>query len=100
MLKNLLLIMVLSISFSSADGQRAFYNEGDYEEVGVCELQNENQVLKLKLEVYKLKEEVFELQKTLKELNGDKEVQRVKAIKKLRRELRESRKISLDVGFK
>jgi len=96
MLKNLLFIMILGLTFGHANGERAVYNK----EVGVCELQNENQVLKLKLQVYKLKEEVFELQKTLEEINGDKNLQRIKAIKKLRTQLRQSRQVSLNIGYK
>lgn len=101
MLKNLLLIMLFTISFTSADGQRAFVDEDvDYEEIGVCELQNENQVLRLKLQVFELKEQISELQKVLKERSGDKELQRVKAIKKLKRELRASREVSLDIDYR
>jgi uncharacterized protein YlxW (UPF0749 family) len=101
MLKTILLIMLFTVSFTSADGQRAFYdNEVDYEEIGVCELQNENQILKLQLQVFKLKEQISELQKTLKKRDGDKGVQRLNAIKKLKRELKESRKISLDIDYK
>jgi len=88
MIKNLLLILVLSISFTSADGERDF-----------CDLKNENQVLKLKLKVHDLKEQISELKQTLQEINGgEKKLQRVKAIKKLKRELRESREISLNIG--
>ena len=101
MLKNLLLIMLFTISFTSADGQRAFVDEDvDYEEIGVCEPQNENQVLRLKLQVFELKEQISELQKVLKERSGDKELQRVKAIKKLKRELRASREVSLDIDYR
>jgi hypothetical protein len=93
--------MLFTISFTSADGQRAFVDEDvDYEEIGVCELQNENQVLRLKLQVFELKEQISELQKVLKERSGDKELQRVKAIKKLKRELRASREVSLDIDYR
>jgi hypothetical protein len=93
--------MLFTISFISADGQKDFSNENvDYEEIGVCELQNENQVLKLKLQVFELKEQISELQKILKEQSGDKELQRVKAIKKLKRELRASREVSLDIDYR
>jgi len=100
MLKHLLLIMILGISFTSANGQRAVYSDESYEEIGLCELQNENQVLKLKLKVYELKEQISELQKTLKSLNGDKELQRVKAIKKLKSQLKKSREVSLNIDYK
>ena len=91
--------MIFTISFIHADGERAFY-EGediDHEERVFCELENENQLLKLKLEVHALKEQIFELRETLKEIDGgEKELQRAKAIKELRKQLRKSREISLD----
>ena len=82
MLKKILLSLLIVTTLSVADSQ----NGHSYQE--------ENKVLKLKLEIYELKAENKELKKVIDELsvNSKGDQARAKAIAKLKRELRMSRK--------
>ena len=78
MLRNILLIPMLLVTFSIAD----------------MENQNENVILKLKLEIYELREKNVQLQKVIDTFSSKpkEEQRRVNAIAQLKRDLRMSRK--------
>ena len=86
MIKNLLLSMILIVTLGSADGDRSF-----------SKITEENQILKLKLEVYELKEEIGLLKKVIEKFNNgeNNETKRASAIVRLRRELSMGRTINI-----
>jgi len=86
MLKSILLIPMLLITFSVADIEEQI----TYENVN----NQENLILKLKLEIYELKEKNSKLQKVIDNfgLETKNEIRREKAIAQLKKDLRISRK--------
>ena len=92
MIRIFLASILMAGSFSVAD---SYYIESDR-----VNYQEQNNVLKLKLEIYQLKEKNIELQKIIDDLKMTKEqrqvYQRQEAIDDLRQQLRSNRKVSLN----
>ena len=86
MLKSILLIPMLLITFSVADIEEQI----TYENIN----NQENLILKLKLEIYELKEKNSKLQKVIESftLKRKNEIRREKAIAQLKKDLKISRK--------
>jgi len=82
MLKKILVLSILFVSFSIADS----YNEPNYRE--------ENRVLRLKLEIFELRERNKELQRIIDDFSERKENEpnHKEAVLKLKRELKASRR--------
>lgn len=92
MLRIFLISMMMMGTFSIADNY--------YLDAKRVSYHNENDILKLKLEIYQLKEKNIELQKIIDDFKMTKEqrkaYKRKEAIQDLRRQLRSSRKVSLN----
>ena len=86
MLKSILLISMLLITFSVADVEE----EITYENVN----NQENLILKLKLEIYELREKNGKLEKIIENFDSEsrEEGRRAKAIAQLKKDLKMSRK--------
>lgn len=92
MLRIFLISIMMMGTFSIADNY--------YPDTNRVSFHNENDILKLKLEIYQLKEKNIELQKIIDDFKMTKEqrkaYKRKEAIQDLRRQLRSSRKVSLN----
>ena len=92
MLRIFLMSVIMMGTFSVADNY--------YPDTERMNYSNENDILKLKLEIYQLKEKNIELQKIIDEFKMSKEekqaYRRKEAIQDLRQQLRSSRKVSLN----
>jgi len=86
MLKSILLIPMLLITFSVADVEEQI----SYENIN----NQENLILKLKLEIYELKEKNSKLEKIIKKFDSKSKEQslRANAIAQLKRDLKKSRR--------
>ena len=92
MLKILTISFLMVGTFLVADSYYADTQQMSY--------QNQNSILKLKLEIYELKEKNIELQKIIDDFKMTKEQRQAykhqEAIEDLRQQLRHSRKVSLN----
>ncbi len=91
MLRVLIISFLMVGTFSVADSYYAEREQVNYS--------NQNDILKLKLEIYQLKEKNLELQKIIDDFKISKEQQQAykhqEAIEDLRQQLRRSKKVSL-----